>query len=259
MTESILSLEQVLKYRHVFVDVGNVLFHDYIPEMVFNYYLFLKVNKIVGATMDEFFNFKSSCILCGIKDYANNFAKVKCPGHSKRIICDAWQQVLNLWVDLNKPIVNSVETIGKLSSVVPVSILANQPKETVKLLEKHNISKYFRNIFLDSLVGYSKPDRKFYDFVLTAVNLQPNETIMIGDRLDNDIIPSKNLGMSTALIRYKIEQDVVVSYVPKHWQTAYLKNFHILASHYTPLSDVAEETNDMFDYSADSLGQLMML
>jgi len=45
-----------------------------------------------------------------------------------------------------------------------------------------------------------KPNPKFFIWLLQKINKNANETLMIGDDLEIDIIPAKSLGMKTILI-----------------------------------------------------------
>ena len=47
----------------------------------------------------------------------------------------------------------------------------------------------------------AKPDKKIFEIALKRANCKPEQSIMIGDRIDNDIIPAKNLGMKTIWIK----------------------------------------------------------
>ena len=48
--------------------------------------------------------------------------------------------------------------------------------------------------------GVSKPDPGFFWKVIEVSPVGPDETLYVGDRLDNDIIPAAGLGLRTALI-----------------------------------------------------------
>ena len=50
-------------------------------------------------------------------------------------------------------------------------------------------------------MGVSKPNKELFEIALSFANSQPNDSIMVGDRLDNDIIPAKSIGMKTIWIR----------------------------------------------------------
>ena len=45
--------------------------------------------------------------------------------------------------------------------------------------------------------GVAKPDRRIFEIALTRANCKPDRAVMVGDRMDNDIIPAQKLGMHT--------------------------------------------------------------
>jgi HAD superfamily hydrolase (TIGR01549 family) len=49
--------------------------------------------------------------------------------------------------------------------------------------------------------GVSKPDTAFFDALAEVMPTKPDETLYVGDRLDNDILPASLAGFKTALIR----------------------------------------------------------
>jgi HAD superfamily hydrolase (TIGR01549 family) len=49
--------------------------------------------------------------------------------------------------------------------------------------------------------GVSKPDPRFFEAVAEAAPFEPDETLYVGDRLDNDVKPAAMAGFMTALIR----------------------------------------------------------
>jgi len=49
--------------------------------------------------------------------------------------------------------------------------------------------------------GLSKPDPAFFLRIAEELELNPNEILYIGDRLDNDVLPALGVGMHAAFIR----------------------------------------------------------
>ena len=47
----------------------------------------------------------------------------------------------------------------------------------------------------------AKPDKKIFEMALNRAGCRPEQAMMIGDRIDNDIIPAKKLGMKTIWIK----------------------------------------------------------
>ena len=48
---------------------------------------------------------------------------------------------------------------------------------------------------------YRKPDVRLFVRVCEDLGVDPADCIMVGDRIDNDVVPAKLLGMRTVLIR----------------------------------------------------------
>ena len=48
--------------------------------------------------------------------------------------------------------------------------------------------------------GVAKPDRRIFDIALERSGCKPENAVMIGDRVDNDILPAKAVGMKTVLV-----------------------------------------------------------
>ena len=48
--------------------------------------------------------------------------------------------------------------------------------------------------------GVAKPDPGFFEKMIEVSPAGPGETLYVGDRLDNDILPAARLGLRTALI-----------------------------------------------------------
>ena len=46
----------------------------------------------------------------------------------------------------------------------------------------------------------TKPDPGFFEKVIEVSPVSPGETLYVGDRLDNDIVPAARLGLRTALV-----------------------------------------------------------
>lgn len=82
-----------------------------------------------------------------------------------------------------------------------IGVIANQSLGTAERLEKWGLLKYIDVVVASAELGVSKPDRAIFDKALEMAGCVACEAVMIGDRLDNDIIPAKKLGMKTIWIR----------------------------------------------------------
>jgi HAD superfamily hydrolase (TIGR01549 family) len=82
-----------------------------------------------------------------------------------------------------------------------LGLCANQPLAALERLARAGIGHHFANDGISAVLGYRKPDIRLFLRVCEDLQVDPTECIMVGDRIDNDIVPAKLLGMRTVLIR----------------------------------------------------------
>lgn len=88
-----------------------------------------------------------------------------------------------------------------LSKKYKLGVIANQVAGTNDRLDNWNIGKYFDVVVASAEAGCAKPDLKIFNLALEQAVCKPNNAVMIGDRLDNDIAPAKQIGMKTVWVR----------------------------------------------------------
>jgi HAD superfamily hydrolase (TIGR01549 family) len=104
------------------------------------------------------------------------------------------------------------ETLEILHQKFQLGIAANQRREARDYLEKIEIRKYFRSHLMSQEIGYSKPDLRLFMRVLDDLGARPEETMMVGDRQDNDIVPAKMLGMTAVRINCGYHRNQKIRY-----------------------------------------------
>lgn len=96
----------------------------------------------------------------------------------------------------------NVESIlSQLSKKYKLGIIANQSLGTKERLEHWEICKYFNIIVASAEEGCEKPDSKIFNIALNRADCKAEDAVMIGDRLDNDIVPAKKIGMKTIWVK----------------------------------------------------------
>lgn len=124
----------------------------------------------------------------------NSFA-VKTAANFFGVEIPKWPKELErLYQDTNNVLKN-------LASKYKLGIIANQSAGTQERIEKWGIAKYFDVVIASAEAGCAKPDLRIFYMALEQANCLPEEAVMIGDRLDNDITPAKLLGMKTIWVR----------------------------------------------------------
>lgn len=82
-----------------------------------------------------------------------------------------------------------------------LGLAANQPASAVLDLDRLGLGQYFSHREVSGHHGYHKPDTRLFVRACEDLDVTPAETVMVGDRIDNDIFPAKLLGMTTVLFR----------------------------------------------------------
>jgi FMN phosphatase YigB (HAD superfamily)/dTDP-glucose pyrophosphorylase len=70
-----------------------------------------------------------------------------------------------------------------------------------RFIRKFHLEQYFDDFVISGETPFKKPDSFMFQYVLKRRSVTPENTLMIGDRYDTDIIGAKNLGIKTVLIR----------------------------------------------------------
>ena len=82
-----------------------------------------------------------------------------------------------------------------------LGVIANQKCGTAKRLDAWEMLQYFDVVAASAEVGYAKPDKEIFEKAFEMAGCTAQESVMVGDRLDNDIIPAKAIGMQTVWVK----------------------------------------------------------
>ncbi len=104
--------------------------------------------------------------------------------------------------DAEKPYADTRSVLKQLTvKGYRLGIIANQISGTRERLSSWGLLKYFDIVLASAEEGIAKPNIEIFNRALAAANCLPENAVMIGDRLDNDIIPAKKAGMKTVWIK----------------------------------------------------------
>ena len=93
------------------------------------------------------------------------------------------------------------EVLQRLSQKYKIGIIANQDFGTEQRLTDFNVHQYINLVIASAEEGVAKPDLRIFQIALARADCKPEEAIMVGDRIDNDIIPANKIGMTTVWIK----------------------------------------------------------
>lgn len=170
--------------KWIFFDIGSTL----IDEQVVYQHIFQNISEATG--FDYTFIYQSA-----LEYFKNNqmgdIALCKKYGLPKRKWDPAYEK---LYPD-------TIGCLENLQSKYHLGILANQLPGLENRLQAWGIKKYFDCIISSAEIGIAKPDPLIFQTALMQAKCKPCEAIMVGDRIDNDILPAKQIGMKTIWIK----------------------------------------------------------
>lgn len=95
----------------------------------------------------------------------------------------------------------TVSCLEQLCKTYKIGVIANQELGTAERLQQHGILKYIDLVIASAEEGVAKPDPRIYQIALERSGCKPENAVMIGDRIDNDIVPAKRMGIKTIWIK----------------------------------------------------------
>ncbi len=174
-----------MEERWIFFDVGSTLVDE---TEAYDH----RVREMITGTDIRFSIFNSKRIELAKQGFDGNseaikfFGLTKTPWHSEDEI----------------PFDDSLETLKLLKSRgYNLGIIANQAIGIEKRLEAWGLLKYLDVVASSAELGVAKPDKLIFEKAFELAGCGTENSVMVGDRLDNDIIPAKALGMKTVWIR----------------------------------------------------------
>ncbi|MGN0532261.1 MAG: YjjG family noncanonical pyrimidine nucleotidase [Eubacterium sp.] len=115
---------------------------------------------------------------------------------SPREFCQMYEDGLS---DVITYIDDSLELLQQLSYDYKQYIVTNGALNVqTKKLAKSGFADVVDDVFISDKIGYEKPSREFFDYVINSIgNPDPTEVLIIGDSLTSDMAGGVNYGIHT--------------------------------------------------------------
>ena len=178
------------KTKWVFFDIGSTLVDE---TAAYDH----RVWDMISGTNITFEEFDDARIAFAKQKLEDNYAAIKnfdltkTPWHSEDEVP---------YSDVHSTLAALVDKGYKLG------IIANQNFGTAERLEAWGLRKFFEVIAASAEIGYAKPDKEIFEKAFALAMCCAEESVMVGDRLDNDIVPAKALAMKTVWIKNGLAQ-----------------------------------------------------
>ncbi|PKO17917.1 hypothetical protein CVU37_06160 [candidate division BRC1 bacterium HGW-BRC1-1] len=187
----------------LFFDVGNVLVSDD-PSALFIYrrlFDHLHASQDGDApTAEKFFEYRTTFTQKGgmLWDFVSH---VLGEGLARRFQMATRRDLYHEWEKYSPAIPSMEQAVQTLyKEGWRLGILANQPPEVERLLRARKLWDLFEVHAVSDVLGFSKPDPRLFQRALEKAGVAAARSLMIGDRVDNDVAPAKALGMRTMQI-----------------------------------------------------------
>ena len=114
----------------------------------------------------------------------------------EKLISKLTVDYINHLSDFNYLIPNALTILEKFHLNYNMHIITNGFKEVQKKkLEKSGLLKYFKTITISENIGFKKPSKEIFLHAITKANAVIENSVMIGDNFNADIIGAKSIGM----------------------------------------------------------------
>lgn len=101
---------------------------------------------------------------------------------------------------------DTIEVLEQLKNNYKLAIVTNgDGVQQRKKIKQTGIEKYFSEIIISSEVGVSKPDKDIFEITCKRLNVEPEECMMIGDKMKVDVEGCAQLGMKAVWVNRKKE------------------------------------------------------
>jgi len=121
---------------------------------------------------------------------------------------------------------NAVEVVSTLSQKYHLHILTNGFSEVQFIkVEKSGLAPFFDTIITSEMAGFQKPNPKIFHYTLEKTGANAQETMMIGDDLEADILGAQKIGVDQIYVNFEKKKH---SEKPSHEVNSLLEILEIL-------------------------------
>ncbi len=116
------------------------------------------------------------------------------------------EEYITYLADYNTLFEGALDVLSYLKDKYKMHIITNGFEEVQhRKLKNSNLLPFFDQIITSEKVGVKKPNPKIFQYALEASQAKSNESFMIGDNFEADILGAKNVGMHTIFCEFNGE------------------------------------------------------
>lgn len=186
------------KFKNLIFDIGDVIIDiDYLVTIgEFQKLAAVDFTEIVSYSKQHhiFDLFETGKITA--QDFRNELKKFLKPDVSDDEITRAWNSILINFPEQKFALLNELKSkynTFALSNINEIHVEAINAAAREKL-GVEELGDFFHRVYYSNEVGFRKPEKEIYEFILSKENLNANETFFVDDKAEN-VEAAKQMGI----------------------------------------------------------------
>ena len=93
-----------------------------------------------------------------------------------------------------------------------LALIANDDSVSARnIVRTTGLEDYFDVIVISEELGVEKPDREIFMAALAKLGVKPENAVMVGNRIDSDIIGANRIGMKSVLFKWNARYNELIT------------------------------------------------
>jgi putative hydrolase of the HAD superfamily len=81
-----------------------------------------------------------------------------------------------------------------------MGVISNWDQSAREILRMHHLDRFFEHLIISSEVGWEKPQVEIFLKALRDAEVEPGESVYVGDNYYDDAVGSRKAGMDTIIV-----------------------------------------------------------
>jgi HAD superfamily hydrolase (TIGR01509 family) len=207
-------------FKAILFDFGNTLFPfreqelDYVDEKTFRYLEkhlgrldFEKFKEARNKTKERPYQLPPTFIENKIEDVIRDILTPFTS--SEEILIPLLNYRRQMFIEVAQMPPDLPGILRNLSRKFKLAVVSNYPDAypILEILNKFKLTKYFKTIIISGEVGYVKPSPIIFQTALQKLQVEPQDSLFVGDNWYMDIWGAQQLGMTTAYIKQWLKKE----------------------------------------------------
>lgn len=182
--------------KHVIFDLGNVILRQ---KINFGGDYFAEIIPGPVERVHAFYRKYKKDMVSGAKSFRKILELAQREFNVNSSVDNLFQKLMTNYIkDVEGVDPEIIRLIDSLTKKYPVYVMTNTIEPHFQYWSTLGMNKYFKRIFRSDTDHFMKPEREAYEFVVKAINADPDECVFIDD-LEKNVKGAESLGIKGIL------------------------------------------------------------